>query len=299
MVNDLAHQLLSGDFKLLELSPEASPRRYFRVALQNKLLVSSEQPPATDCQDILSKCGIATPKYFNAVEGGYLIEDCGDQHLSNEPSTANYQALIDDWFTFSRVQLASSHPNFALALDTELFTHELRQFVNCYLIEYLQCELSQTQLEHLHQLCAHLAADAGAGPQCLQHRDFHCRNIMLHPKHPQPLWIDFQDMRRGPIFYDLASLFTDAYLDLGDDIFKLINAAVMRLGNEHAMHHDDCHPQFLVTALQRVLKALGTFGFLINNGRSEYRDAARRATICALGLLDQLPEYYDLRQHLS
>ncbi|MFT7516599.1 MAG: aminoglycoside/choline kinase family phosphotransferase [Myxococcota bacterium] len=299
MVNNIAQQLLSEGFELHELSPEASPRRYFRVAQQSLLLVTSEQPPAVACQALLSACDIHTPQYGATTSGGYLIEDCGDVHLSHQPSASNYSMLLEDWSKFSRRQLDVNHPNAELALDQKLFTRELKQFVNSYLIELKALDFSAAQIEALHDLCATLAEDASAGPQSLQHRDFHCRNILLSPRHPRPLWIDFQDLRSGPIFYDIASLYTDAYIDLGDDVFELLMQAIVELGDEHQMHAEDAHQQFLVTALQRVLKALGTFGLLINNGRDDYRPAEKRATTHAIALLDQLPRYYDLRQHLS
>lgn len=299
MAQQIAHQLLTGEFELHELSPEASPRRYFRVTGEDLLLVTSEQPPAIECQELLNSCGIFSPAYGKSTDGGYLIEDCADTHLSHQPNANNYRMLIDDWHKFSRCQLPEGHPNVELALDATLFKRELKQFVNSYLTEFKQLQFDTGERQQLEGLCDSLANDAAHGPQCLQHRDFHCRNIMLFDKHPRPTWIDFQDMQSGPIFYDLASLYTDAYLDLSDEVFGLIIEAVVDLGDEHEMHSDDMHPQFQLTALQRVLKALGTFGLLLNNGRSDYAHAERRASIFAIALLDQLPDYYDLRKYLS
>ena len=298
MVQEIARRLLGEGFTLSELSPEASARRYFRVHGKQLLIVTCDQGPATACQEILTSCNIYSPAYGGHTDGGYLIEDCCDMHLSHAATAENYRMLIEDWHKFSRCALAADHPNDDLALDTDLFKRELKQFVDSYLIGFKKLALSAIDLQHINDLCAALARDASFGPQCLQHRDFHCRNIILYDKYPRPTWIDFQDMRRGPIFYDLASLYTDAYLDLNDEVFGLIIDAVEDLGDEHAMHAEDVHPQFQVTALQRVLKALGTFGLLLNNGRDDYADAEQRASICAIALLDQLPDYYDLRKHL-
>ncbi|MGY8758383.1 MAG: phosphotransferase [Planctomycetota bacterium] len=298
MVQEIARRLLGEGFTLSELSPEASARRYFRVHGKQLLIVTCDQGPATACQEILTSCNIYSPTYGNHTDGGYLIEDCCDIHLSHAPTSDNYRMLIEDWHKFSRCALAADHPNYDLALDADLFRRELKQFVDSYLIGFKKLAFSEIDLQHINDLCAALARDASFGPQCLQHRDFHCRNIMLHDKYPRPTWIDFQDMRRGPIFYDLASLYTDAYLDLNDEVFGMIIDAVEDLGDEHEMHAEDVHPQFQVTALQRVLKALGTFGLLLNNGRGDYADAERRASICAIALLDHLPDYYDLRKYL-
>ena len=43
------------------------------------------------------------------------------------------------------------------------------------------------------------------------HRDYHSRNLMVSS--PNPGVLDFQDAVYGPITYDLASLFKDAYIN--------------------------------------------------------------------------------------
>ena len=140
-----------------------------------------------------------------------------------------------------------------------------------------------------------LAKESSLGPQSLQHRDFHSKNILLSKNNNLPVWIDFQDMRQGPIFYDLASLYTDAYVKIEEDIYSFIREKVIFLGKKNNLIDKDSIHQFNVTALQRALKALGTFGKLLNNGRNEYKDAEIKAKSSALGLCDQLTDYYDLR----
>ena len=168
MAQQIAQQLLTGEFELHELSPEASPRRYFRVTGEDLLLVTSEQPPAIECQELLNSCGICSPAYGKCTDGGYLIEDCADTHLSHQPDANNYRMLIEDWHKFSRCQLPARHPNAGLALDAALFKRELQQFVNSYLTEFKQLQFDTDERQQLEDLCDSLANDAAHGPQCLQ-----------------------------------------------------------------------------------------------------------------------------------
>jgi aminoglycoside/choline kinase family phosphotransferase len=72
--------------------------------------------------------------------------------------------------------------------------------------------------------------------------------------------IDFQDARMGPDTYDLASLLRDSYVDLTeqtvDDLIAYFLALKGLSGQEDAFR-----ARFDVMALQRNLKALGTFGY--------------------------------------
>ncbi|MDP6964003.1 MAG: phosphotransferase, partial [Planctomycetota bacterium] len=281
MVEKIARTLLGGDFELKELSQEASPRRYFRIGQHQQLMVLSEAPPAKLSQQLLTKCNIRTPQFGTAIDGAYLIEDIGDLHLAHQATLTNYSRLIQQWLQFAESELDPQHPNANIFLNSDLFQKELSQFVNSYLLDYRRLQLPETQQADINELCRRLAEDAAEGPQCLQHRDFHCRNILLSADN-QLVWIDYQDLRRGPIFYDLASLFTDAYIDLDDDIYELLTSTAIKFGQRHGLSAAYSMAQFHLTALQRVLKALGTFGLLLKRGRSEYLSAEQRARIIAI-----------------
>jgi hypothetical protein len=100
----------------------------------------------------------------------------------------------------------------------------------------------------------------------LCHRDYHSRNLMLHAG---GLYIiDFQDARMGPDTYDLASLLRDSYVDIPDREVDDLIAYFLALkgGSGHAVTPDDgasaeFRRRFDLMAVQRNLKALGTFGY--------------------------------------
>jgi hypothetical protein len=66
--------------------------------------------------------------------------------------------------------------------------------------------------------------------------------------------VDFQDSLVAPRYYDLVSLAYDSYLDLGADRGRLFPNLAAR-GDDRELR------QLRLTALQRNIKALGTFAF--------------------------------------
>src|SRR5919204_338193 len=98
----------------------------------------------------------------------------------------------------------------------------------------------------------------------LCHRDYHSRNLML--KEGTLYIIDFQDARMGPDTYDLASLLRDSYVDLSDrDVDDLIAYFLALKGRPD---DEDFRRRFDLMALQRNLKALGTFGYQTTTRRN-------------------------------
>jgi aminoglycoside/choline kinase family phosphotransferase len=72
--------------------------------------------------------------------------------------------------------------------------------------------------------------------------------------------IDFQDARLGPDTYDLVSLLRDSYVDLPWATVDELIAYFLALQGRSA-GHDEFRRRFDLMALQRNLKALGTFGY--------------------------------------
>ena len=101
----------------------------------------------------------------------------------------------------------------------------------------------------------------------LCHRDYHSRNLMVFDDTLHI--IDFQDARMGPDTYDLVSLLRDSYVDLPERTVDELIAYFLALGGR-AGDLASFRPRFDLMALQRNLKALGTFG---------YQTTARRNTV--------------------
>jgi aminoglycoside/choline kinase family phosphotransferase len=77
--------------------------------------------------------------------------------------------------------------------------------------------------------------------------------------------IDFQDARMGPDTYDLASLLRDSYVDLTpaqvDELIAFFLALKTGSGEPTRAEEAEFRRRFDLMALQRNLKALGTFGY--------------------------------------
>jgi len=137
-------------------------------------------------------------------------------------------------------------------------------------------------------------------PRALCHRDFHSRNLMVHGE--RLLVVDFQDAMEGPVFYDAASLLLDNYVDVPASVVAAsLASAQVRLGSTHAVDTSMRVPEwprglaagnrqaFALTALQRSLKALGTFGYQVTEGGNPgYARYARRTWEYARRLLGEL-----------
>lgn len=90
-------------------------------------------------------------------------------------------------------------------------------------------------------------------PECVfAHRDFHSRNLLV--KGNEIIMVDCQDSLLAPRYYDLVSLAFDSYLDLGAARGRLFPSLVAS-GADRELR------QLRLTALQRNIKALGTFAY--------------------------------------
>jgi aminoglycoside/choline kinase family phosphotransferase len=89
--------------------------------------------------------------------------------------------------------------------------------------------------------------------------------------------IDFQDARMGPASYDLVSLLRDSYVEHDEDSVGEMKEAFVRESGGIDIEH-----QFDLMALQRNLKALGTFGYQISVRKN---DVYRQYVTRTLGLV--------------
>jgi len=102
--------------------------------------------------------------------------------------------------------------------------------------------------------------------------------------------VDIQDARWGPDTYDLASLLRDAYVDIGDDeVDELFGVYTRELPGHVDL--DSLRARFDTVAAQRMLKALGTFGYQVAvMKRERYRTAIPRTVERLLKLLPTRPD---------
>ena len=280
--------------QLEELAGDASDRRFVRIlppAGPTRVLVvhqdsiDPEQLPLIQVSALFRQLPVPVPAIHDvdAELGIIVLEDLGDTTLESaltvstpEQRDAYYDEAVELITTIqSGGRRLATTPNqaFALALDVAKLSSELDFFVSHFLEDHRRCALSAKLRKHLDDDFRTLATEMSREQRVLCHRDFHSRNLMLHEGRLHV--IDLQDARMGPDTYDLVSLLRDSYVELEHrTIERLIErySYLTQVADGVALRR-----RFARTALQRNLKALGTFGYQIAvKGRSRYRDAIPR-----------------------
>ena len=111
--------------------------------------------------------------------------------------------------------------------------------------------------------------------------------------------IDFQDARMGPDTYDLVSLLRDSYVDFTEQQVDELIAFFLALrgASEAGADPQEFRRRFDVMALQRNLKALGTFGFqTTSRGNTVYIQYIPRTLNYVRANLAQYPRFGRLRE---
>lgn len=214
--------------------------------------------------------------------GALVLEDLGDRTLESELATRDAAGPLPDALgaavdLAARIAaegtpaLAGSERADGPALDAERFRFEMDFFVEHWVGGALGGD-GGPAADALRDLAERAAA---VTPSVLCHRDYHSRNLLLAPD-DAPAMVDIQDARWGPLGYDLASLLRDAYVEISEG---WVDAGVARFlaalpdGPDAQAFRRDLD----LLAAQRMLKALGTFGYQSARlGRSGYLAGAPR-----------------------
>lgn len=208
-----------------------------------------------------------------------ILEDLGSaDYFSLHPSLSEEERIAYyKKFTDAAIKIASLAPEFKRdytgekeILGFERLSWELDFFLDNYLTLYPEKRPADDNLKIFKEFFTNLAREAASFPTVLCHRDFHSKNIMVSGSGFKI--IDFQDLRLGPYNYDLASLLWDSYIAPSDDIISTIEkrffAALPKLGIE--ISFDEFQKQNRITALQRNIKAIGTFANQASKGKTGY-----------------------------
>jgi aminoglycoside/choline kinase family phosphotransferase len=119
-------------------------------------------------------------------------------------------------------------------------------------------------------------------PVQLVHRDCQSQNILWHKGSAH--FIDFQGMRTGTGFYDLGSLLWDPYVNFSEDERATLLEFYRTLGPAD-IARADFEQAFLDASAQRLMQALGAYGFLgIVKGRADFlaHTPSALANLCAV-----------------
>lgn len=261
-VNSASSKGVRGTFVLMQLAEPWAPQE------------GREELPFVNIARHLAEKGVPVPTVFlDASRKGFvLLEDVGDatlemhlQACSPEERRRCYLEAVEILVKMQReASRPSSLPCYALdyAFDAETFFRELRFFVEYALESLWKQRISPFARVELEARFMELCEELARYPQTFTHRDYHARNFMVRDSGLTVL--DFQDARMGPVTYDLVSLLRDSYvhLDPGEQQALITHYREMCSSEGTLLPGpDEFNKAFRRTAVQRNLKAMGTFAY--------------------------------------
>ncbi len=220
----------------VERIEEGSDRRFYRVSAEgiHFIIVKDGKPYRLSRYVQLAFKLPGTPKIYAYFEDTAVVEDLGrlslyDYYLKTHELDYHAKAI-----EFLKILQSTD-------LDLPRFGEEH------LLYEVEMFERFNPELSYLSPMLRKNAKIVSKQAYVVMHRDFQSRNIFI--KQGRIRIVDFQDAHVGPIYYDLASLLYDPYLDLSDE-------EVEELLNYYGKVDEE---MFLRTAIQRLAQALSAY----------------------------------------
>lgn len=249
----------------------ASDRKFFVLKTENKDVIACVYSPLKrenllyeNIAKYLLKHSVAVPEilYSNKKNNLLVMESAGSTDLldlcRNKPENfvlECYKSVADEIAKLHKIDFTKSEPPEL----TERFSQKLYKWEQNYFTENLVEKyfglnpiVSESELQDLINT---LLAEKPA----LIHRDLQSQNIMQ--QNCSFKFIDFQGMRIGCKYYDIASLVFDPYPNFDIGLREKI-ANLFEIENKNV---------FYMAACQRLMQALGAYAFLSKSkGKTEY-----------------------------
>ena len=303
--------------RVVPIAGDASTRTFYRVLVPgapSRVLMDYGAPFDAETDDeiltrIFRDAGLRVAQVLDRSgrAGCLLLEDLGERTLESALTGSSgalrpeARELVERAVKLAArvavdgsAAIARSDRRLRPVLDAHCFRFEMDFFIKHYVRGLLRRERAPQGLrEALHAL----AEAAAAGPRVLCHRDYHSRNLMLL-ENGELAMVDIQDARWGPDSYDLASLLSDAYVDLDTGWDEaLIELYCSELDRTPAAGF---RKRLERVSAQRMIKALGTFGYQTTvRGKKRYLGAVPRTLQRLRRLLPEPPETQALYERLT
>lgn len=270
------------------VAADASTRQYFEGRWEGLPALLADFGSDLDSRErflfvtgLFRSHGVRVPEIYHAPPGvSWLVQEfvAGGPLSAIRPDAALLRSVLEIADTIGHIPPWEGAPP-VFCLDAARFRFELSFFREHFLEGYLNSQPGDSAREGLHDL----ASMAAAAPVRLCHRDFHSENI-LGASVGDLVVIDHQDALLGPSCYDAASLAAEAY--------RRADAATYRTVRGMWLDRDPASgPFFDAVALQRALKALGTFGYQVTRRKkARYIAVMAPSAAHAIRLLPAGPE---------
>jgi aminoglycoside/choline kinase family phosphotransferase len=281
------------------LSGDVGRRRYYRLAIEGGGTVLGVVYPAAE-DDSRRRWVSAHGALRDRVRlpelladdglGNQLVEDLGTEDLAMrlQAMPAERSPWLDRAVDAAASIADTPDPEINPPFDAALFRRELDLSREAVFDLLARSPLEPLERDAHDTWAARLVEEILAHPRSLCHRDFHANN--LFPAGESVAVIDFQDLRRGPDSYDLASLLWER-TTLGWMSESTAAAAIARFAGRRGLDAAALGRRLRRVLLQRAWKACGTFARAVAGGRGDtYRRYLPAELALVRGLLSDAPE---------
>jgi hypothetical protein len=300
-----------ADVTIAALGGRGSDRAFYRLTwnvAESAMLIHYEANRIEnayygDIALFLDSINIPVPKliYHDADRRLMVMEDLGDidlWSLRNEPWELRqdlYQktlTVVNRLHSFPLEKFLATEVRLMEPFDLQLYEWERSYFRENFVERVCHIEPETAYVQKIEDELSDLANHIHRGPTSLVHRDFQSQNVMIF--HGETYLIDFQGMRLGSPFYDLASLLCDPYVQISWDGCDTL------LSYYHELSHidltwPDFQQLFWKASVQRLMQALGAYGFLgLTKGLTAFLDHIPRG----LGRLQHAASHVTTIPHL-
>lgn len=271
------HILSSENLKIEALDPHGSSREYFKIISEHGVYLATMSFDTLENESFirlshhLRKSGINAPVVFcsNTEKTFYIQEYKGEKDLysyvvDNKISTDQKEKLlkqvIDLLVDFQDkgsigIDYLKCYP-FSIFNNEEILRDVKRfkeKFLNKSNISFND-ELFEKDIDSLIQEIDKIPEKE----YCLMHRDFQSRNIIVGDSDNKFSLIDFQNARKGPLYYDFVSLIFQSQVNYSEELIEtLINYFFNKknfTNKEHFLRN-----MYLV-AIIRMIQTIGSYG---------------------------------------
>lgn len=265
----------------VELSPlegRGSDRTFFRFKWNRKdsaILIHYdpkrvENAYYADIAAFLLEINVPVPRLVRHDPIGCLIvmEDLGEMDLWSfrkapwETRQALYQkvlVIVHRLHSFPKEEFPSNRVQLSEGFGSHLYRWERDYFRDHFVGDVCGIRPGPSFQKELEAELSALADRIGSTARCLMHRDLQSQNVMI--RGGDPFLIDFQGMRFGSPFYDLGSLLCDPYTDFSEKEQRELLSFYYDRQNWN-LDWAAFHNAFQEASVQRLMQALGAYGFL-------------------------------------
>lgn len=310
-LQDLLFKAKSLDvISIQELPPSGSYRRYFRLFTSKQTFIGAYNPDPKENLAFIHftkhfiNCGLNVPEIVaeDIDNHIYILSDLGDttifSYLEQNRKNAEfpesfillYKKILNDLTQFQfnggkDLDYSFCYPR--SSFDKQSMMWDLNYF-KYYFLKLAKIHFDEQKLEDDFEVFVNYLSQADSN--YFLYRDFQSRNIMLD--NDNIFYIDYQGGRRGPLYYDVASLLYDAKANIPQKIREeLLDYYISVVNNKIPVNNKEFKGMYYCFVLIRIMQAMGAYGF---RGFYEKKEHFLKSIPFALNNLDWLLENVEI-----